>query len=69
VLGKEQALQLTILKEVMAAAKETPDIVKVPTVLVQGESNGLNGPAAVMGTGNLLQWINDLSAGKKSGKP
>jgi hypothetical protein len=34
VLGKEQALQLVLLKEVMAAAKERPDMVKVSTVLV-----------------------------------
>jgi hypothetical protein len=33
-------------------------MVKVPAVLVQGEANGLTGPAAVLGAGNLLQWMN-----------
>jgi len=57
VLGKDHALQLAILKEIIAAAKENPEIVKVPTVLVQGESSGMAGPAAILGAGNLLQWI------------
>jgi SPFH domain / Band 7 family len=57
VLGQAQVLQLTMLKEILAAAKEHPEMVKVPTVLVQGETNGLTGPAAILGAGNLLQWM------------
>lgn len=57
VLGQAQVLQLTMLKEILAAAKENPAMVKVPAVLVQGETNGLAGPAAVLGAGNLLQWM------------
>jgi hypothetical protein len=58
VLGQAQVLRLTMLKEILAAAKENPAMVKVPAVLVQGEANGLTGPAAVLGAGNLLQWMN-----------
>ena len=39
------------MKEALAAATENPALVKVPTVLVQGEdASGLTGPAAVLTT-------------------
>jgi hypothetical protein len=62
-------LQLTMLKEVLAAAKENPQMVKVPAVLVQGETNGLAGPAAVLGAGNLLQWMHMPHSEQESKKP
>ncbi len=57
VFGKDRVLKLTMLKEVLDAAKNNPEMVKVPTVLVQGESNGLNGPAAVLGASNILEFL------------
>ena len=58
VLGQDRVLQLALMKEVLAAAKENPALVKVPTVLVQGEdTGGLSGPAAVLGASNIIQWL------------
>lgn len=58
VLGQDRVLQLALMKEVLAAAKENPALVKVPTVLVQGEgAGGLTGPAAVLGASNIIQWL------------
>ncbi len=46
----DRVLQLALMKEVLAAAKENPALVKVPTVLAQGEdAGGLSGPAALPG--------------------
>jgi hypothetical protein len=46
------------MKEVLAAAKENPELVKIPTVLVQGEdAGGLTGPAAVLGASNIIRWL------------
>jgi regulator of protease activity HflC (stomatin/prohibitin superfamily) len=57
VLGQDRVLQLAMLKEILAAAKENPELVKVPTVLVQGaEAGGLSGAAAVLGASNIVQW-------------
>ena len=69
VLGQAQVLQLTMLKEILAAAKEHPEMVKVPTVLVQGETNGLTGPAAILGAGNLLQWMKMPHSEQESKRP
>jgi len=45
---------------VLAAARENPDIVKVPTVLVQGaDAQGLTGAAAVLGASNIVQMLRD----------
>ncbi len=58
VLGQDRVLQLALMKEVLAAATENPALVKVPTVLVQGEdAGGLTGPAAVLGASNIIQWL------------
>lgn len=58
VLGQDRVLQLAMLKEILAAARENPDIVKVPTVLVGGsDGGGLAGAAAVLGASNLLQAL------------
>lgn len=58
VLGEERVLQLAMLKEILAAAGQNPDIVKVPTVLVQGEGGeGLTGAAAVLGASNIVRLL------------
>lgn len=49
VLGQERTLQLQMLKEVLSAALQQPDIIKVPSVNVSG-AQGLEGGAAVLGT-------------------
>jgi hypothetical protein len=57
VLGQESALQLAMLKEILAAAAGNPNIVKVPTVSVVGSSNSLEGAAAVLGSSNIVNWL------------
>jgi hypothetical protein len=58
VLGEERVLQLAMLKELLAAARDNPEIVKVPQVLVQdGGASGLAGAAAVLGASNLLEAL------------
>jgi hypothetical protein len=52
VLGAELTFQLAALKEVLGAAERNPDIVKMPGILVQGDS-GLTGAAALLGRNNL----------------
>lgn len=73
VLGQDRVLQLAMLKEILAAAKENPDLVKVPSVLVQGEgAGGLSGAAAVLGASNIVQWTerkrDEAAAPKPEGK-
>lgn len=62
VLGRDATLQMNALKTVLNAAQASPDIVKSPMVLVQGDSLGLAGPAAILGAGNLLQRLQELPA-------
>lgn len=65
VLGEERVLQLAMLKELLGAVVANPDIVKVPTVLVQdGAAAGLAGAAAVLGASNLLQALERPPASK-----
>lgn len=52
VLGQELTFQLAALKEVLGAAERNPSIVKMPGILVQGDS-GLTGAAALLGRNNL----------------
>ncbi|GGX47759.1 SPFH domain-containing protein [Saccharospirillum salsuginis] len=60
VLGARNAAQLAMLKEVLAAAMENPDIIKVPTVNVSSGSEGsLEGAAAVLGASNLVNMLRD----------
>lgn len=60
VLGASNAAQLAMLKEVLAAAMENPDIIKVPTVNVSSGSEGsLEGAAAVLGASNLVNMLRD----------
>jgi hypothetical protein len=59
-----------MLKEILAAARENPDIVKVPTVLVGGENGGgLAGAAAVLGASNLLQALQTPGSAAASSRP
>ena len=48
-----------MLKEILAAAQANPDIVKVPTVHVQGAGTSLEGAAAVLGASNIVKWVNN----------
>jgi len=57
VLGRDAVLELAILGKVLDAAVQNPDIVKVPSVYVQGEGQGFEGPAAILGASNLLQTV------------
>ena len=60
VLGKERAMQLQALEKTLAAATENPDIVKIPTVLVNGTGTGYEGAAAVLGASNLMETLKGL---------
>jgi hypothetical protein len=53
VLGKDKAFELAYIKEVLSAARENPDLIKYPNILVMGSDNSLNGPAAILGASNL----------------
>ncbi len=56
VLGEERVLQLEALTKVLEAATQNPDIVKVPSIMVQGTATGLEGFAAILGgASNLAQ--------------
>ncbi|HAL46047.1 MAG: hypothetical protein A2Y12_20385 [Planctomycetes bacterium GWF2_42_9] len=57
VLGQDRVLQLSMLKDILEAAKAKPEIVKVPTVLVQGTGQGYEGAAAVLGASNIMQVL------------
>lgn len=54
VLGQDKVLQLAMLKEILEAAVKNPDIVKVPSVFVQGTTTGFEGAAAVLGSSNIM---------------
>lgn len=61
VLGKDAALQLAALKEVLAVALQQPDIIKVPVVQVSdGGQGGLSGAAAVLGSSNIMKMVQGL---------
>ncbi len=57
VLGQDRVLQLQLLKEILAVAKENPEIIKVPMVQVSGEGSSLEGAAAVLGASNFGQMM------------
>lgn len=63
VLGKDRAMQLQALEKALAAATENPNIVKIPTVLVNGTGSGFEGAAAVLGASNLIETMKGLQAG------
>jgi len=61
VLGKEKAFELAYVKEVLNAATNNPDLVKMPNILVAGQG-GLEGAAAILGA-------NSLTMGLRAGQP
>lgn len=65
VLGKERAMQLQALEKTLDAAVKNPDIVKIPTVLVNGTGTGYEGAAAVLGASNLLETLKGLNSKSK----
>ena len=64
VLGKDRALQLQALTLAPDAAIKNPAIVKVPTVLVNGEGSSLEGAAAILGASTLVNGINGSKTSK-----
>jgi len=67
VLGADKTLelamlreQLSILRELLPVLAEHPELVKVPTVLVQGDRGGLAGAAAILGNSTLGQALGNL---------
>ncbi|MCP5150900.1 MAG: hypothetical protein H6983_21260 [Ectothiorhodospiraceae bacterium] len=62
VLGEDRVYQLAVLDKVLEAAVTNPEIVKIPQVYVQGESNGFEGPAAILGASTLMRSIAGGSA-------
>jgi hypothetical protein len=67
VLGADKTLelamlreQLSILRELLPVLAEHPELVKVPTVLVQGDKGGLAGAAAILGNSTLGQALGNL---------
>ena len=65
VLGKERAMQLQALEKALEAAVKNPEIVKVPTVLVNGSGGGFEGAAAVLGASNLIETMKGLQKQSK----
>ena len=57
VLGKESVFQLAELEKVLKAATTNANIVKVPSIYVQGQGEGFEGAAAVLGASSLVQAI------------
>lgn len=68
VLGKDRVLQLQMLKEVLSAASENAEIIKVPAVLVSGADSSLEGAAAVLGASNLVNMLKRTGSGDDAGE-
>ena len=68
VLGENRVYQLAVLDKVLNAAVANPNIVKIPNVLVQGETGGFEGPAAILGASNLMQSIGEGKQDKPAAK-
>ncbi len=69
VLGEDRVMQLAMLKEILDAAKENPQIVKVPHILVQGSTGGLEGAAAILGASNLTSGLLGSKVAPKAQPP
>ena len=54
VLGRDGVLRLEALLKMLEAAVQNSDIVKVPAIMVEGSSNGLEGFAAVLDGASTL---------------
>ncbi|HCC22777.1 TPA: hypothetical protein DF272_01205 [Candidatus Falkowbacteria bacterium] len=57
VLGPKLTFELSVIREMLAAAKEHPELVKVPHILVTGEGGGLSGAAAILGESTLTRAL------------
>lgn len=57
VLGKEKAFELAYVKEILSAAAENPQLIKVPNTLVMGQGSSLEGAAAILGANNLTMGL------------
>jgi len=63
VIGKSATVQLAALEKAINGAVKNPDIVKVPTVLVNGSgAGGYEGAAAILGASNLIQAMKGVTA-------
>jgi len=58
VLAQHRLLHAALMNDALAAAKDTPELVKIPTEIVQGEAaGGLTGLAAVLGASIIIRWL------------
>lgn len=57
VLGQDRVMQLAMLKEILEAATKNPEIVKIPSVFVQGQTTGFEGAAAILGASNIMKAL------------
>jgi len=63
VIGKSATVQLAALEKAINGAVKNPDIVKVPTVLVNGSgAGGYEGAAAILRASNLIQAMKGVTA-------
>jgi hypothetical protein len=60
VLGSERVTELAMLKMLLEAIAQTPELVKMPTVLVNGGGSSLEGAAAILGHSNLSSMVGAL---------
>jgi hypothetical protein len=68
VLGKEKAFELAYIKEVLAAIKEHPEMIKVPNTLVLGSGSSLEGAAAILGPSNIGLGLHSANPQKPAPK-
>ena len=60
VLGRDHTMQLQALEKALEAASDSPELVKVPVVQVNGADSGYEGAAAVLGASNIVQMMEGL---------
>ncbi|MHC4757034.1 MAG: SPFH domain-containing protein [Planctomycetota bacterium] len=59
VLGQDRTLMLEMLKITLETAKDSPEIIKVPLISVQGTNGSLDSAAAVLGgASNIAELLN-----------
>ena len=68
VLGQEKAFELAYIKEVLAAAKDNPELIKYPNILVMGNGGGFEGAAAILGASNLNMGMGRTKMGEATQK-
>jgi regulator of protease activity HflC (stomatin/prohibitin superfamily) len=64
VLGKDKAAEIAIMKMMLDTAAQNPDIIQNPRILVQGQSGGFEGAAAILGESTLTRGINTITSDK-----